>query len=122
MVDEIDKNIVLDAYDDYELVAHTVREISHKQDMDLCTAWADCQARFNRISEMVPISLYKANKQFGEMYPVNLSELCLGDIVSLQGDVVGPPFVYFSKSKLGAEKMFSAFFERYGLPVWLRKD
>ena len=121
MIDEVDKNIALDAFDDFQLVAHSVLEISKQYQMDRGVAWEEFQRRFNRLSQDMPLTFFVSGSFFGEMEAISHLRVGYEDVFDAEGNVAGPPYVYVHHSGEHSKKQFDAFFKRHGFPDWLKK-
>jgi len=121
-MDDIDRNIVMDAFADYELVFHSVQEISAINKCNLNRAFAMFKSKFNKLSEQVPLSYYISNNlgDYGSMEPISSRNINPEDVFTSSGEIAGPPYYYFSyKNAQGAVNEYDDFFNKHGLPKWL---
>ena len=122
MIDDIDRNIVMDAFADYELVFHSVQEIAVKKKCNLKDAFAIFSVRFNRLSRQMPLSYYETHKlgDYNALEPTPSQGISSDDIFTNSGEIAGPPYYFYSYiNTQGALDQYNQFIEEHGLPMWI---
>ncbi len=122
MMDDIDRNIVMDAFADYELVFHSVQEIAATNKCNLYKAFVTFKSKFNKLSKQVPLSYYITNKlgDYGTMEAIPPYCVTPEVIFTNSGELAGPPYYFFSyKDVQEALIEYDYFINTYGLPKWL---
>lgn len=122
MIDDIDRNIAIDAFSDYMLVFHSVQEIAAVNKCNLKEAFFTFETKFGKLSEQIPLSYYKTHSlgDYGAMKPILSQIIKPEEIFSSSSEIAGPPYIFFSyKDVQGAIESYDGFISKYGLPKWL---
>jgi len=117
IIDDIDKGIALDAYEDCELVRNTVRQIAVNSGVSNEQALEEFCQRFEKLAKILPLRLYFAEKPFGRSDVDAPIEISISVVMDPKGEVVGPPYLHYSTTLHAMnDKHFADFFDKYGLP------